>query len=157
MSEQADRERFHSKSYAQLNGCWQWKGALDACGYGRFQAGGKQDRAHRYAWVFVNGPIPNGLCVCHHCDNPACVNPAHLFLGTHYDNMRDMAVKGRGTAQRYLGEGHPLARLTNGKVRLIRTMYASGQYVQRELAPIFGISDTHVADIVNRKRWRHLA
>ena len=72
--------------------CWEWLGRRDQKGYGRF---GRGHLAHRFAFAFVNGPIPEGLEVCHRCDNPVCVRPSHLFLGTHTDNVRDSIAKGR--------------------------------------------------------------
>lgn len=77
------------------DGCWRWVGAIDRGGYGRFTVRRRAIRAHRYAWEAVNGPVPTGLCVCHHCDNPRCVRPDHLFVGTYADNNRDRDAKGR--------------------------------------------------------------
>ncbi len=78
------------------DGCWEWQGSRNKLGYGITSLRGRAIRAHRVSWEIVNGPIPDGLLVCHRCDNPACVRPDHLFLGTQIDNLRDMRTKGRG-------------------------------------------------------------
>lgn len=92
--------------------CWTWTGRLNEHGYGQtpFTSAGTR-KAHRVSWMIHNGAIADGLCVCHRCDTPSCVNPAHLFLGTHLDNMRDMASKGRGakTLATHCVHGHSLA------------------------------------------------
>lgn len=95
------RDRFMVKVSMQASGCWLWTGAHNEEGYGTFALDGyKVLRAHRVSWILHRGPIPNGLCVCHHCDTPACVNPGHLFLGTKRDNARDRDAKGRAMQQR---------------------------------------------------------
>jgi len=89
--------------------CWPWKAGVGGDGYGRVRNGSKQDSAHRVSWELNNGPIPDGLHVLHKCDNRPCVNPAHLFLGTHQDNMADMVKKERTTRKTHCKRGHPLS------------------------------------------------
>ncbi len=79
-----------------MNECWEWTGTRQGQGYGILYVEGKSTLAHRFAWAFANGPIPAGMQVLHHCDNPPCTRLSHLFLGTQKDNMQDMASKGRG-------------------------------------------------------------
>jgi len=104
-------DRFWSKVQKTEN-CWLWMGARTKLGYGQ-RGGRKTGRryTHRLSWEMRFGPIPEGLCVLHHCDNPPCVNPDHLFLGTKKDNTQDMIAKGRGRGPRFSGETHPGARL----------------------------------------------
>jgi hypothetical protein len=129
---------------------------------GRRRADGKRtsSRASRVAWELANGPIPDGLLVCHKCDNPACVNVEHLFLGTHKDNMEDMVRKGRwnvgGKQRGSKGEKHGQAKLTDAQVMEIRRLYAFGGITCKELAVRYGIVQGIVSAIVNHKTWRHL-
>ena len=128
--------------------CWPWVGPLWPNDYGRFLDRG----AHRFAWIFANGPIPDGLHVLHRCDWPPCCNPAHLFLGTHLDNMRDKSAKGRAT----FGERHHASRLTEAAVREARHLYAQGGVTLRQLADRYGVSREAVGRAVNRVNWSHV-
>jgi hypothetical protein len=119
--------------------------------------GRRMDVAHRLAWELTHGPIPPGQFVCHTCDNPPCVNPAHLFLGSAADNSADMVAKGRQapaekTARR--GESHGRALLTAAEVAEIRSRYAAGGTTYRQLASEYGVGPPHVWAIVNRRVWR---
>ncbi len=101
-------ERFWSR-VRKSDGCWEWTGLVNESGYGRIYVYGRVDRAHRLSYRIHLGPIPKGMFVCHHCDNPPCCNPSHLFLGTHMDNMRDATAKRRWPQQHktHCPQGHP--------------------------------------------------
>lgn len=135
--------------------CWPWT-AGTTCGYGVVTvAGGRKIRAHRLSWQIHLGPIPegeghHGTCVLHHCDQPSCVNPSHLFLGTQADNMADMFAKGRGRSLR--GENHGRAKLTENSVFEIRKRYSDGES-QKSIAVAFGVSRPNISYIVTKKRW----
>jgi HNH endonuclease len=142
--------------------CWIWTGHLDKKGYGNIATGKKTPKtisAHRFSWIMHNGPILDGLHVLHRCDNPCCVNPDHLFLGTHKENMEDCKAKGRifkTGEQRPRGEANPAAKLTAFTVLEIRRIHAEGKIRQKEIAKLFGISPYHVSDIVTRHTWKHI-
>jgi hypothetical protein len=143
-------ERFWAK-VKRGNACWIWKAYRNANGYGTIGQGGRQAPhllAHRVSWMIHFGPIPEKLAVLHKCDNPACVKPSHLFLGTHDDNMKDAAVKGR-TAK---GEGHGLSKLKKSAIFLIRSMECR----QTEIADTFGITQSNVSRIRNNHTWKHI-
>lgn len=135
------------------NDCWEWTGAGDDDGYGQVIFHYQRWRAHRLVWTLTHGPIPEGMLVCHTCDNRLCCNPAHLFLGTPADNMADKVRKGRGDAGRGEANGH--AKLTEADVRLIRA-YAARGLSSAAMARVFGVSTVAVWSIVAGKTWRHL-
>lgn len=132
------------------SGCLLWLGTVYTNGHACLFWDGRLQRAHRLPWELVNGPIPPGLSGCHHCDVRSCVNEAHIFPGTHADNMADMARKGRAARQR--GEAHGAARLTDEQVLQIRS--ASGP--ARPLGARFGVSSNQIRLIQRGKNWRHL-
>lgn len=137
----------------KTDSCWLWAAALFERGYGAFRFKGRQVKAHRFSYELHFEPIPEGLYVCHKCDTPACVNPSHLFLGTHKDNAQDRQRKNRGRKQD--GERNSRAKLTADKVSEIRTMYQHG-HGQKEIAVLFGVSQTCISQIVLRKHWLHV-
>lgn len=134
------------------NGCWCWLGSKTD-GYGYFYAQGDVLRAHRFSWILEKGPIPNGLFVCHHCDNRPCVNPEHLFLGTNAENLADMARKGRAVGPPMHGEKNGATRLTNNQVFEMRRSGLSAS----ELAIKHGIHYTTALLILTRKTWKNVA
>ena len=147
------RERFLDK-VEKTEECWNWT-ASKSRGYGQISVGGKYGRmlhAHRVAYELFVGPIPRGLYVCHHCDNRACVNPNHLFLGTQADNIGDSVVKGRH--QR--GERNGQAKLTQAQVQEIRDQYRwrSLDLGSGALGRHFGVSSDEILAIVHRRHWR---
>lgn len=136
--------------------CWLWTGPRlinEGGDYGRFWFDGEENRAHRFMYELVNGPLADGLLVRHVCDNPPCVNPAHLISGTPRDNVLDKFERGRGPNRK--GERHPLARLTDENVRQIRILAKSGiRY--HDIAGRFGMSRQQIAKVVHRINWGHV-
>ena len=131
--------------------CWLWTGSIRPNGYGTI--GRKGISTHRLAWELTYGPVPQALQVLHHCDNPPCVNPLHLFLGTHIDNMKDKSQKGR--APRGLQNGayrRSTTKLTIELVGLIKTLYKNG-LPQKEVAAQVGVTQSEVSRVLSGKRW----
>jgi len=134
--------------------CWLWQGVYDRKGYGTIRRNGHHLGAHRVAYALMVGPIPDGLCVCHTCDTPHCCNPAHLFLGTQADNMRDCKQKGRNHIP--CGSLSPSAKLTEHKVLQIRAEYQPGKITYAGLGKKYHVSKGCIGNIINRKKWRHV-
>lgn len=140
------------KNVDKTDGCWNWTGTRTDKGYGRFKTSTKNWRAHRLSYEMHCGPIPEGMQVLHECDNPSCVRPDHLFLGTNADNMADKCAKGREAHVGVKGVQHPKAKLTEDDVRTIRSMRGT----LREAATRFGVSQTTISDIRSRRCWSHI-
>jgi len=134
----------------ELGNCWEWTGSCFVCGgYGSFHIGNGSIRAHRFSWELNNDKIQNGLWVLHKCDNPKCVNPTHLFLGTPKENTRDMINKNRSAR----GEKGGMHKITNEQAEYIRERYAQGGITQLELGRQMGIDQAQISRIVNRKSF----
>lgn len=130
--------------------CWPWIGEKSPEGYGQMTTPYGNIRAHRLSWTIANGKIPDGLLVCHTCDNPPCVNPAHLWLGTNLDNRADMVAKGRQVR----GEQNGFSKLTDAKVREIRALLPFEN--NAKIAARFQISDSQIRRIRHGWIWKHV-
>lgn len=144
------RRYFSQRIKKVASGCIEWQGCCDGGGYGDMYCNGKLQKAHRYSYQLFKGTIPRGFSVCHTCDNPKCVNPDHLFTGTHSDNMKDMYAKGRGN--RPTGEKHHSHRLTWEQVRFVRDSKESS----RQLGKKYGVTHQAILKIKNYITWREI-
>lgn len=160
-------ERFWEK-VQKTDGCWLWTGAgsKSELGYGLFYFNGRYMGAHRASWIMRHGEIPDDLFVCHHCDNPTCIRPAHLFLGTQKENLADRESKGRTLKGKdhwahqkperlARGSFHGNTRLTESVVREMRQKYADKKASQNELSREYGLSQASVNSILMGKTWAH--
>ena len=148
--------------------CWLWMGPLSKKGYGGFSILYQKNKtlfssaAHRFAYAdHFKVKIPEGLMVCHNCDNPPCCNPSHLFLGTAKDNTQDAIKKGRHVfgklpVNHLKGSTNPSSTLTEKKVLQIRALHATGEYRLIDLAIMFHVTQTNISYIVRRKSWTHI-
>lgn len=131
--------------------CWPWTACRNPFGYGTFR-GITEQLAHRYGYRLHTGPIPEGMQVCHTCDNPPCQNPRHWFLGTHADNHADKMRKGRARTRPRPGSSNSQAKLTEDDAAAIRDRYLAGE-TQRALAAVYGVAQTTISKIVRGARW----
>jgi hypothetical protein len=131
--------------------CWEWTGCKTGAGYGQIRVEGKSILAHRISWEMHHGHILGNMFVLHHCDNPSCVRPDHLFVGSNVDNVQDMISKGRKVTFR--GDHVVSAQLTNDDAKRIRIEYQSGTSSARQIAKRYGVSHTTILGIVNNKRY----
>lgn len=149
------QQRFWSNvNKSHPDSCWEWQGVINSNGYGTLKVGQRAWLATRLLWTWLHGEIPQGMCVLHKCDNPPCVNPDHLFLGTRKDNYDDMVAKGR--LNRARGEHQGSAKMTADKVRELRRLYEKEGKTQIEISGIMGIHQTTVSRIIERRTWKHV-
>ena len=156
------KDRFWAK-VKKTDSCWLWIGSKSGKGYGnifveKIKGVSKQIKAHRASWIIHNGKIADGLFVCHKCDVPLCVNPAHLFLGNNKDNMMDCFKKGRSVVSSKrifpVGSEHPLSKLTWDSVSFIRKNYRPVVYGMKKIADKLGVSKKAVLCVLKNKSWK---
>lgn len=145
-------QRFWDKVEKTKN-CWNWIGKIRSTdGYGVLSIDSKERRSHRLSWEMMNGKIPEGHVICHSCDNPKCVRPSHLFLGTQAENLTDMRNKGRNRFS-FKGSKHPHAKFSEREINVIRGIYLTQNITQSEIARRFNTSQQSINRIINRKRY----
>lgn len=154
--------RFWMGVKSSRDGCWEWTNSRNIAGYGMLFYQGRSQPAHRVSWQIHSGPIPEGLFVCHQCDNPRCVRPSHLFLGTALDNARDRDRKGRAGkrpsrkgCKGLEGESHPMSVLSASDVLLIRARLDEGES-SVAIGKEYGVDTSTISSIRRRRTWRHI-
>lgn len=146
------RESFLSKVAVESDGCWIWQGARHGNGYGAFRIERRQYGAHQASWILFKGPIPRGQIVCHSCDTPLCVNPDHLFIGTHLDNVRDMFEKGRENK----AKGSACASiLTEELVLELREIHRKTGQTFASIGRKYGLNPATVRAAIRGVNWKH--
>jgi hypothetical protein len=132
-------------------GCWEWKLRRDKDGYASINLGGNRERCSRISYQIYKGQIPNKMLVCHTCDNPPCVNPDHLFIGTHKDNMDDMVSKGKNKK----GTNNGRHKLNNNMIKEIKKLYPIKS--MPTLAKMYNVSVVNISSIIRGKIWKHVS
>lgn len=146
--------RVNSQTVEKENGCLEFTGCKDDCGYGRINNGhGKLVRLHRAVWERDHGAPPKGMVVMHLCDNRACIRPSHLVLGTQAQNIADMDLKGRRRTLR--GSEHGMSKLSEMDIPVIRRKLSSGQ-TQASIAKEYGVTEGMIAHIAHGRSWSHI-
>ena len=146
-------ERFWSRADKKSSDeCWEWLGSKLRGGYGNLNQEGHTLQAHRYSYVLHIGDIPKGMLVCHSCDNPGCVNPEHLFLGTHLTNAMDKVSKDR----QIKGEGIYNHKIVEADAIRIRELYSQGNLSMRKIAKMFGLCYSETNAVINKRTWRYV-
>jgi predicted DNA-binding protein (UPF0251 family) len=155
-------QRFMAKVVKAESGCWIWTGFVGTSGYGEVMVNAKKEKAHRIAYQLFVGRITEidgadyrGTCVIHKCDNRVCVNPEHLLLGTHQDNMTDKVSKGRVVCRPLLGDKHQNSKLTSDDIVDIRCLNAYGSTV-RQIAESFGVARATIHRVLDGTTWNHI-
>lgn len=154
----SEKDKARLLSFIEQRGedeCWPYTGCIGTWGYGSFYLNGRNVNAHNATHRLLVGPVPAGKVVCHRCDNPSCCNPAHLFVGTQGDNVRDCVAKGRGRRQFEAGSGHPRhnGKLTFAVVERAKQLYASG-VSQTEIGRRLGVHSATISRAVRGESWK---